>query len=130
MKLHHLGISVKSINNSVKHYQNSLNWHQISSIIYDPVQDVNITFMSDGNNILYELIEPSSVNSPISGLLKKRISLYHVCYEVGRIQDKINELEKKGFLKILGPVAAVAFDGRKVAFLINSDNLTIELLEK
>lgn len=130
MKLHHLGIAVKSIYKSINHYQEAFNWSTSTQIVFDPIQDVNIIFMSDENHNLYELIEPASVSSPISGLLKKRISLYHVCYEVEAIQDKINELEKKGFLKITGPVAAVAFNGRKVAFLINSDNLTIELLEK
>jgi len=130
MKLHHIGIAVKSIKVSISHYVGSLGWKIKSKLIYDPIQHVNIVFMGDENNVLYELIEPIDNTSPIYNLLKKRISLYHFCYEVNDIITKIEELTKNDFLLITGPVEAVAFNGKRIAFLINHDNLTIELVEK
>lgn len=130
MKLHHLGIAVKNINKSVLNYTESFYWEKRTGLIYDPIQHVNIIFMGDENSILYELIEPVDDSSPISNLLKKRISLYHFCYEVLDIGSAIKDLSNNGFLLISGPSKAVAFDGRQIAFLINQDNLTIELLEK
>jgi methylmalonyl-CoA/ethylmalonyl-CoA epimerase len=129
MKFHHLGIATKDILKSVQLYKKSLGWEMRTVIVFDPIQNVNILFMGDKNDILYELIEPVDETSPVYNLLKKRISLYHFCYAVQDIQKKIEELSENGFFLISGPVPAVAFDGKKVAFLINQDNLTIELVE-
>lgn len=130
MKLNHLGIAVKDIKSAVHHFEDSLGWWKKSEIIYDPIQDVRVLFMGDDNNILYELIEPASKDSPIIKLLDKKISLYHFCYEVDDIETTIKELSKKNFILISGPVEAVAFRGKRIAFMFNSENLTIELVEK
>jgi methylmalonyl-CoA/ethylmalonyl-CoA epimerase len=129
MKIHHLGVAVKSLNKSISHYTESLGWRCITEIIFDPIQNVNIVFMGDENEVLYELIEPVDETSPVFNLLKRRTSLYHFCYEVPDIEAKIKDMSGNGFFLISGPVPAVAFNGRKVAFLINQDNLTIELVE-
>ena len=129
MKIHHLGIAVKSIELSVALYKESLGWKVISKLIYDPVQKVNILFMGDRHGSSFELLEPVGNQSPINKMLDRRIGLYHICYEVQDIKLKIKELTKTGFFLISGPVEAVAFDNKMIAFLINSDNLIIELLE-
>jgi len=130
MKLHHLGIAVKDIKSSSLNYSKNLGWQKKSEIIFDPVQNVKVLFMGDENNTLYELIEPTDKNSPVSKLLEKRISLYHFCYEVDDIEFTIKDLLSKKFVLISGPVRAAAFIGKRIAFLFNSDNLTIELVEK
>jgi len=129
MKINHLGIAVKNIDASAKMYTKSLGWEKLTDFIYDPVQKVNILFMTDDHNNKYELLEPSGEDSPVSKLLERRTSLYHFCYEVKDIHAKIEELKKNGFFLITGPVEAVAFDYNLIAFLINRDNLIIELVE-
>ena len=129
MKMSHLGIAVKSIETSVVMYKESLGWKEITKLTYDPVQKVNILFMIDNHENKFELLEPVGNDSPIDKMLERRIGLYHICYEVQDIDMEIKELTKTGFLLISGPVVAVAFDGRMIAFLINRDNLIIELLE-
>ena len=130
MKLHHLGIAVNNIKTSCLHYKKILGWERKSEIIYDPIQNVNILFMGDENDILYELIEPVDENSPISKLIEKGISLYHFCYEVDDIDYMIKYLLEKKFILISGPSKAAAFKGKRIAFMFNSDNLTIEIVEK
>jgi len=130
MKMSHLGIAVKSIESSVVMYKESLGWKEITELTYDSVQKVNILFMGDRHGSKFELLEPSSSDSPISKILDRRIGLYHICYEVQDINLKIQELTKTGFYLISGPVEAVAFDKRLIAFLINRDNLIIELVEQ
>ena len=130
MKLDHLGIAVKDIREASRFYMNSLGWKEKSEIFIDPVQKVNILFMTDENGFIYELLEPSSPDSPVSRFLEKRISLYHFCYEVENISKKIKELTSKGFYLISGPIEAIAFEGKKIAFLIDCNNLIIELVEK
>jgi methylmalonyl-CoA/ethylmalonyl-CoA epimerase len=130
MKINHLGIAVKNIEASCDHYSESLGWKKITNKIFDPIQGVNVLFMVDQHNIKYELIEPRSPDSPVNKLLEKRSSLYHFCYEVEDINLKIQQLSRHGFLLISGPVEAIAFNGNLIAFLINRDNLIIELLER
>lgn len=130
MKINHLGIAVKNVNISANRYIESLGWEKYSNVIHDPLQKVNILFMIDDNNNVFELLEPACEDSPLNQLLKKRTSLYHFCYEVNNIEVKVEELIKKGFMLITGPVEAVAFGGKQIAFLINWDNLIIELLEQ
>jgi len=130
MRINHLGVAVKNIETSVIMYKESLGWKKLTDLLYDPVQKVNILFMSDRHGGKFELIEPVGNDSPISKMLDRRVGLYHICYEVQDINMKIKELTNTGFLLISGPVKAVAFDSKLIAFLINSDNLIIELLEQ
>lgn len=130
MKLQHLGIAVKSIEESVLRYEVSLGWKKMTELIYDPIQKVNVLFMIDDHGFKYELLEPTGDDSPINKFLERRIGLYHFSYEVKDIKSKIEELTKKGFFLITGPVEAVAFDDNLIAFLINMDNLIIELVEQ
>jgi len=130
MKLDHLGLAVKNIDEASKFYRNSLGWKEKSKIFQDPIQKVNILFMVDENDFVYELLEPTCQDSPVSRFLEKRISLYHFCYVVENIDQKLKELTSKGFYLISGPTEAIAFEGKNIAFLINRDNLIIELVEQ
>lgn len=130
MKINHLGIAVSNINLSVKLYKESLGWEKETDIIDDPIQKVKILFMKDDCGNRYELLEPIGNDSPINKFIDRRISLYHFCYEVKDIESKIEELTQKKFILISGPTEAVAFDNRLIAFLINQDNLIIELVEQ
>ncbi len=130
MKLDHLGIAVKDIHEASRFYSNSLGWKESSVIFLDPIQKVNVLFMADENGFVYELLEPVGKDSPVSSFLEKRISLYHFCYEVENLEKKLKELIKNGFYLISGPTKAIAFEGRNIAFLINRDNLIIELVEQ
>lgn len=130
MKINHLGIAVKNIEESASMYKNSLGWEKVTDLIYDPGQKVKILFMIDDHKNKYELLEPVGDDSPVINLLQRRISLYHFCYEVQDIKSKIKELKENGFFLITGPVEAVAFNYNLIAFLINRDNLIIELVEQ
>lgn len=86
--------------------------------------------MKDFDGISYELIQPIDEQSPVSNLIDRKISLYHVCYEVEELSKSIALLSSKGFLQISEPSEAKAFKNRRIVFLINQDNFIIELVEK
>lgn len=130
MKINHIGIAVKNIDKSVAYYIDSLNWSVVKPKVFDPIQKVSIAFLKDKeNDILYELIEPINEKSPVAKLISKRISMYHICYEVKNIKNSIAHLTEKGFMIISNPQKAIAFDMKLVAFLMSNDNLIIELVE-
>ncbi|HDL01309.1 MAG TPA: lactoylglutathione lyase [candidate division Zixibacteria bacterium] len=130
MKFDHLGIAVKNLRSASRFYSDSLGWKESSKIVFDPTQQVNVLFMTDKNGSVFELLEPNGENSPVSRFLEKRVSLYHLCYNVENLKENLNDLTQKGFYLISGPDPAVAFDNRQIAFLINRDNLIIELVEQ
>lgn len=130
MKFNHIGVAVRDINKSIKHYSESMGWVKSSDIVYDSIQRVKICFMIDNSNVYYELIEPAGSNSPVTNVLKRKGSIYHTCYEVNDVERSVKELSANGFIQISDIEEAIAFNNRKIVFLINRDNLIIELLEE
>ena len=130
MKFNHIGVAVRDINKSIKHYSECLGWVKLSDIVYDSIQKVKICFMIDNSNICYELIEPAYSDSPVTNVLNRKSSIYHTCYEVDDIEESVKELSANGFIQISNIEEAIAFDNRRIVFLVNRDNLIIELLEE
>jgi methylmalonyl-CoA/ethylmalonyl-CoA epimerase len=84
----------------------------------------------DGCPII-ELVEPLDISSPVNTLLKKNgVSPYHLCYEVSSIQQSIEMFKSAGLKQISAVSEAVAFEGRLIVFLYNSNYGLIELLQK
>ncbi|WP_017494970.1 VOC family protein [Flavobacterium sp. WG21] len=130
MRVHHYGVATKSISKSVKAFA-TLGYSECSEVIFDPLQGVNLLFLKNENDHLIELVEPAVAENPVSKILAKSgSSLYHICYEVDNIDEKIEELKKQRFVQIIPPTPAVAFDGRKICFFYNPTLGLIELLEK
>jgi hypothetical protein len=129
MTFHHVGIAVRSIEDSAKWYQ--AEGYTLSETILDPIQNVSVAFLERADSPRLELVQPVDSASPVNNILKKvGVSAYHSCYEVADIQQKIEELELQDFRLMVEPVPAVAFQNRRICFLYHIDNGLIELLEK
>lgn len=128
MKLHHIGIAVKNIQESIKIYKDLFGFSQVSKIVADKTQKVNVVFFSiNETHIQIELIAPLADESPIKNFLKKGGGLYHLCFETENIKKDIEKYKKNGAKLISKPVEAEAFK-KKIAFLFFRGYI-IELLE-
>ena len=128
MKFHHLGIACQDIEATSTHYLPL--GYICSEIIEDPLQNVRIAFLTHSSMPMLELLSPVNENSPVVEILRKNgTTPYHICYEVNEMEATIKQLRKKRYLIVSKPKKAVAIDGRKVAFLYNSEVGLIELLE-
>jgi hypothetical protein len=76
-----------------------------------------------------ELVAPFGPDSPIHGTLKRGGGAYHVCYQVPDIGAAISFLTDQGSFLLSGPVPAVAFEMREIAWLVTETNLLVELLQ-
>jgi hypothetical protein len=103
MKLHHVGIIVRSI---IDYEKNFLYEKKLDEVV-DPIQNAKLALYTSFSETLIELIEPLNENSLLWGVLNKRgTHINHLCYAHNDI-DEIMEISKKlGYLKILGPVKA------------------------
>jgi methylmalonyl-CoA/ethylmalonyl-CoA epimerase len=102
----------------------------ISGPFDDPIQKVSVCFLSRGKgDTVIELVAPFGINSPIDGTLKKGGGTYHVCYQVPDINAAIDHLTGQGSLLVSGPVPAVAFEMREIAWIMTEVGLLVELLQ-
>lgn len=126
---HHIGIATNCIEKTAEYYLGA--GYTMTEKTYDPLQDVNIVFLSKDDMPMIELLEPGSGNSPVSKILEKSgVSPYHMCYRVDNLEEAMKELKKKRFLPLARPVQAVALENKKICFLFNKEVGLIELVEK
>ena len=129
MKFHHIGVVTDDISKTSKFYLDV--GYNKTKIVYDPLQKVNIIFLSKKSMPTIELLEPTSLDSPVTKTLKKSgVSPYHLCYSVKDINLSVKELRKKKFIPLFKPVSAVALDMKKICFLYNKNLGLIELVEE
>lgn len=130
MKFHHIGIIVNDLNQGIKFIKETSSIIKISEIINDKNIGVKIKFLTDKDGLLIELISPYGKKSPIKNLLNKRNSIInHLAYKVKNLDFNIEKFKKKKCLQITNPIAAKAFNGKRVVFFITPLQYIIELIE-
>jgi methylmalonyl-CoA/ethylmalonyl-CoA epimerase len=129
---HHLGFVVTSISAAAEDFATFMSARWDGQIIQDPIQQVRVAFFYpvDSRNPVYELVEPASDDSPVSHFLKKHRGLHHVCYEIDDVESTLREARRVGLVLVAPPVPAVAFSGRRIAWVCSRNRLLIELLER
>jgi methylmalonyl-CoA/ethylmalonyl-CoA epimerase len=129
--LHHIGIVVKQIDESRGLYD-LLGYEQCTPVIHDPVQTAYVQFfrLADADHSI-ELVAPDGPDSLLAAAAGKKLPLNHLCYATAEIHETCRVLESRDWRLISEPTPAVAFDRRKVAWLINPPTrLLIELVEQ
>jgi methylmalonyl-CoA/ethylmalonyl-CoA epimerase len=127
---HHVGVAVRNIQQAVASYQSLFDYKLIAGPFDDPIQNVSVCFLSRGEgDTTIELVAPLGPNSPIDRILKKGGGTYHVCYQVPDMNAAIQHLTERGSLLLSGPVPAIAFEMREIAWLMTETELLVELVQ-
>jgi methylmalonyl-CoA/ethylmalonyl-CoA epimerase len=130
LHFHHVGVLVKDIGRAAENYLR-LGYLARSGMVHDPAQTAYVQFFRlPGDGLYLELVSPDGAGSKLSNALAKGGGLHHVCYAVGDIEGACAELSSAGWFSIAEPTPAVAFGGRRVAWLRGADRLLTELVEK
>jgi methylmalonyl-CoA/ethylmalonyl-CoA epimerase len=129
---HHVGFVVRSIANSVKGFAAILQAEWDEKIFHDPNQGVRVTFLrcAAATDPLWELVEPAEDNSPVQSFAVKGGGLHHVCYVVEKIEEALSRARSLGAVIAREPMPAVAFGGRRIAWIYTKNRLLIEYLER
>ena len=129
MKFHHIGMAVKSIDATAAMYEDG--GYRMSDIIFDPIQNVNICWMTKDGAPIVELLSPVDETSPVCKTLEKNgVTPYHCCYVVENLEETVKELRQQKYILTSKPAEAVAFCGSRVCFLYNKNVGLIELVEE
>jgi len=127
LKLHHIGIVVQNINESLGEISNFLSFESTSLPTLVGSQKVNIWFLKT-NSVYIELIEPADPDSPIISFVKEGGGFHHLCFEVDDIQQEIDKMVKNGAHLVVAPVKG--FEDRLIAFLmLNMKKTKCNLIE-
>lgn len=131
-RFHHVGYVVKSIAEVGEEFARSLGAEWSGEIIHDPLQEAKVTFMFWGGRQgpALELVEPAGDNSRLHHFLAKGGGLHHVCYEVGSLEEQLQLSRSAGCLVVKPPLPAVAFGGRRIAWVYTRQKLLVEYLER
>ncbi|HEY7306810.1 MAG TPA: VOC family protein [Bryobacteraceae bacterium] len=131
LELHHIGFVVGQIRSSIQGFESSLGAVWDGSIFNDPKQKVKVAFLStQPSHGRIELVEPASEDSPVAKFLRERGGgLHHLCYEVRDLEQALAAFKLRGAVIAKRPLPAVAFDGRRIAWILTAEKLLVELLE-
>ena len=129
MTIDHFGIVVGSLDVSSAYYERHFGLRPVGGRVVDPLQDVELQFLQDDAGARLELIRPLSADSPAARALKHGGGLNHICYEVPDLDASVQSLIAADAKLVREPQPAVAFNGRRVAFLYTRQRELIEFVE-
>jgi methylmalonyl-CoA/ethylmalonyl-CoA epimerase len=130
LNLHHIGIAVRDIAEATADYQRRLGCELEGGVVHDPVQTAFVQFLRfPGDSVLIELVAPDGPQSKLTNAVKKGGGLNHVCHSTDDIESASQTLQDEGMAILLDPTPAVAFGGRRIAWLMGEDRVLTELVE-
>ena len=129
-KIEHIGIAVKSIEDSNKLFEKLLG---VPSYKTEKVhsEGVNTSFFRAGPNKI-ELLEAENEDSPIAKFIEKKgEGVHHIAFAVDDIYKEIKRLKSEGFV-VLNEEPKKGADNKLVAFLHpkSSNGVLVELCQE
>lgn len=92
-------------------------------------QQVEYAFVKLDNGTVVEILAPISDTSPICNHIESGGGLYHTCFAVDDLNKSVELAVEYGAKVVVKPVEDVAFNSKKIAFLIHSAHGLFELVE-
>src|SRR5215813_10506696 len=124
-RLHHLGFVVANIEAGMQGFARSLSATWDGRVFEDPIQKARVAFLATSpRDPLIELVQPTVEGAPTWRFLNDRGGgLHHVCYEVANLETHVAEMKVRRCMVVRQPTPAVAFDGRRIAWIFTPENL-------
>lgn len=127
--LNHIGIAVKSIDESIKIYRDILQLGEPEIVEMTDMKLKVAIFKLETYKI--ELVEPMSPETTIAKFLEKRgPGIHHLCFNVDKIEEKLEILKSNG-VTLIDEKPRIGAMGHKVAFISpkSTNGVLIELSE-
>jgi methylmalonyl-CoA epimerase len=129
MKINHLGIATKGIDEALKFWGDALGLKNVHTEIVED-QKVKVAMLSIGESRI-ELLEPIGDDSPISKFLEKRGGgIHHIAVEVDDIEAALTQLKSKG-MRLIDETPRIGAEGCLVAFVhpSSANGVLLELVQ-
>ena len=129
MKINHLGIATKGIDEALKFWEDALGLENVHTEVIED-QKVRVAMLPIGESRV-ELLEPTSDDSPISKFLEKRGGgIHHIAVEVEDINASLARLKENG-ARLIDETPRIGAEGCLVAFVhpAASGGVLLELVQ-
>ena len=129
MKINHLGIATKGIDDALKFWSDALGLENVHLEVVEE-QKVRVAMLPIGESRI-ELLEPTSDDSPISKFLEKRGGgIHHIAVEVEDINAVLTRLKEKG-VRLIDENPRVGAEGCLIAFVhpSSTNGVLLELVQ-
>jgi methylmalonyl-CoA epimerase len=130
MKIDHLGIATRGIDEALKFWENALGLEKTHTEIVEE-QKVRVAMLPIGETRI-ELLEPTSEDSPISKFLEKRGGgIHHIAVEVEDIHQALAKLKSDG-MRLIDETPRIGAEGCLIAFVhpASANGVLLELVQK
>lgn len=130
MKINHLGIATKGIDEALKFWEDALGLKNVHTEIVED-QKVRVAMLPIGESRI-ELLEPTSTDSPISKFLEKRGGgIHHIAVEVEDIEAALAKLKREG-ARLIDETPRIGAEGCLVAFVhpASANGVLLELVQE
>ena len=128
-RIDHVGYLTGDILSTAKAFEKL--GYQMGEIVDDDTQRTRICFLTKADEVRVELVEPYEDNKTMQKMLAKRgVTPYHTCYEVDDVDSEYEQLIQEDWTALFKPVAAPAFDNRKICYFWKNDIGFIELVNR
>jgi methylmalonyl-CoA/ethylmalonyl-CoA epimerase len=125
---HHIGYATTSIERERSLFM-FLGYMPEGEPFADPAQGVAGCFMT-GHGPRIELLENLPGEHTLTPWLDAGVRMYHLGYEVDNVIAAIEWARQQRAKVVTPPVPAVAFGGRRIAFVIFRHGLLLEFIER
>ncbi len=129
MKINHLGIATKGIDEALKFWETALGLENVHTEIVED-QKVRVAMLPIGESRI-ELLEPTADDSPIQKFLDKRGGgIHHIAVEVENIEYSLLKLKNEG-VRLIDETPRIGAEGCLVAFVhpSSANGVLLELVQ-
>lgn len=130
LKLDHIGVAVKSIEEALKLYEGVLGL-KLEDVETVEEQNVKVAFLPVGDTEI-ELLESTSPDGPIAKYIERKgEGMQHLAFKVESIEDALKTLKAKG-VRLIDETPRMGAGGAKIAFVHPKETfgVMIELSER
>ena len=130
MKINHLGIATKGIDEALKFWANGLGLENVHTETVED-QKVRVEMLPIGDTRI-ELLEATADDSPIAKFVEKRGGgIHHIAVEVENIEECLTKLKAEG-MRLIDEKPRVGAENCLVAFVhpSSANGVLLELVQK
>jgi len=130
MKLEHIGIAVKSLEQATAVFKKIFETEASEVEIVEEQKTKVVKFRLENCDI--ELLEGTSPDSPVSNFIEKKgEGIHHLSFSVEDVAASLKKMESKG-IRLVNTTPTTGADNMKVGFLHpkSTNNILLELTEK
>jgi methylmalonyl-CoA/ethylmalonyl-CoA epimerase len=129
-QLDHVCLAVRNLGSARAILERMLGYKPRTNPVENSRQQVVVQFMSKPGSLDIKLIQPSSLDSPLTDFIRRSGGgLHHLAFKTPSVQDAVADVEQKGAKIVATPAPGEAFDDSLIAFAFLGAGLNVEFIE-